>query len=45
MSLYIANVGVEPVAYYTGRKQPAVEAWAPGVAAAGRWPHPVRWES
>gem|GEM_PF-6181038 len=29
MSLYIAKVGVEPVAYYTGRKQPAVKAWAP----------------
>ena len=30
VSLYIAKVGVEHVAYYTGRKQPAVTAWAGG---------------
>ncbi|WP_420614289.1 MobF family relaxase [Candidatus Spongiisocius sp.] len=35
MSLYIAKVGVEHVAYYTGRKQPAVTAWAgAGVSAS-----------
>ena len=38
MSLYIAKVGVEHVAYYTGRKQPAVKAWAGGGGPGGGAP-------
>ena len=38
MSLYIAKVGVEPVAYYTGRKQPVVKAWAGGGGPGGAPP-------
>ena len=40
MSLYIGKVGVEHVAYYTGRKQPAVKAWAGGGGPGGGAPPP-----
>ena len=38
MSLYIAKIGVEHVAYYTGRKQPTVKAWAGGGGPGGAPP-------